>query len=57
MLLQPASAPTVAGDFHLIPGSPSYRYGINSENDRTIDLDNNQSVNHTIDIGAYEIFL
>lgn len=50
-----ASAPTTAGDLHLLPGSPAIDKGNNAFNATTTDLDGKPRIIDThIDLGAYE---
>lgn len=52
----PASAPNIAGDFHLLPNSPAIETGDVSSNLSLLDLDGNPRLtsDNNIDIGCYQ---
>lgn len=53
--LDPATAPSVSGDFRLVRNSPALNLGSNSDNLSLTDLDGNPRKVGVIDLGAYEL--
>lgn len=56
--VNPATAPTFAGDLHVQTSSPAINAGNNSYNTQPFDLDGNARIaNDVIDMGAFEHFI